>query len=155
GNRQDECVDVADELLVQMVADAGSVAEQMPDRHVRRESFDPAADDLGRGRVEAKRSILDQLRDGERGEAFRAASDAEACIQIVGSGVRAVAVAERLAVGGSAYPEFDYARELRIRSRALDTLDEIMRHARRGCERRAPLRLAVDQGEQRGGIGGL
>jgi hypothetical protein len=65
------------DLLVEIVADAGPMREQMLDRHVVADEREVATEHRARGGRELEQPVLDQAHDGERREALRAARDPE------------------------------------------------------------------------------
>ena len=103
GNRQQVVGEVEILLLVQVVADARPMGEEVLDGHLVVDQRQVAAEHrTGRGR-RARATLLDQADDGQRRQALRAARGREAGVDLVGDLV-ALGARIRSAFANSTWP---------------------------------------------------
>ena len=96
GNRHHVVGDVVDRVLVEVVADARSVRQQVFDRHVVADEREVPAEHRTRRGGEIERAVLDQADHRERRQALRAARDREPGVDRVGDLVAAIGQSVRL-----------------------------------------------------------
>ena len=83
-DRHQVVVHVEVHVLVEVVADAGAVGEQLLDGHVVVDQREVLAEQRASGRREVERAVLDEAHDRERGEALRPARDPESGVDLFG-----------------------------------------------------------------------
>jgi hypothetical protein len=95
GHRREVVRQIQIGVLVEVVADAGAVAQQVLHRHVIGDQGEVGPENRARGAVEAEDTLVHQAHHRERREGLRPAGDGQLAVDGHRDGVGAVGEAER------------------------------------------------------------